>query len=194
MKTLTAVLFVGGESRRMGTDKAMLDLNGEPLWSRQLRILHELCPAKILVSARNKPVWCPPGIEVVLDEPPSRGPLSGLTAALEKIETTHLLALAVDMPQMTSELLMKLWKLTNPGSGIVPKNRRFFESLCAIYPIESKSAAEEMLSGNNVSLHSFINTLVAKKQILFYNVPKCDHNSFQNINTLDEWMHLQAKV
>src|SRR5215469_1433267 len=109
MKTLTAVLFAGGESRRMGADKATLVLDGEPLWSRQIRVLRELYPAKVMISARKMPDWCPADIEVALDEPPSRGPLSGLVAALGKIQTTHLLALAVDLPRMASEHICKLW-------------------------------------------------------------------------------------
>lgn len=188
METLTAVLFVGGESRRMGRDKATLSLNDEPLWSRQLRILRDLSPARILVSTRNKPAWLPKDIEVVMDEPPSRGPLSGLTAALKTIETTHLLALAVDMPRITSQNLKKLWSLARPGLGVVPVNRSIFEALCAVYPLESKSTAEETLSGDDVSLRGFINTLAARGQIHFYNVPEADQNAYRNFNNPEEWM------
>jgi len=63
MKTLTAVLFVGGAARRMGTDKASPLWQGEPLWSRQLRTLRELQPQKILISARTRPDWCPAAVE-----------------------------------------------------------------------------------------------------------------------------------
>ncbi|MGH7980442.1 MAG: NTP transferase domain-containing protein, partial [Limisphaerales bacterium] len=108
MKTLTAALFAGGSSRRMGVDKATLILNGDPLWSRQVAILRALNPAKILISARNKPGWCPAVVEAALDAAPSRGPLEGLAAALGKIQTTHLLALAIDLPRMTSAHLTKL--------------------------------------------------------------------------------------
>ena len=44
MKTLTAVLLAGGESRRMGADKATLICDGEPLWARQLATLKKLSP------------------------------------------------------------------------------------------------------------------------------------------------------
>src|SRR6185312_15889507 len=103
--TLTAVLFVGGLSRRMGEDKATLQFDGEPLWVRQVQLLRELKPDVLWISARARPIWCPSEIEVIADEPPSRGPLSGLAAALRKIQTSHLLALAIDMPRMNSDVL-----------------------------------------------------------------------------------------
>ena len=132
MTMLTAVLFVGGESRRMGADKATLIFEGEPLWSRQLGTLRELSPEKILISARTKPSWCPPEIETVLDEPPSRGPLSGLAGALKKITTTHLLVLAVDMPWMTSAHLRWLQSRSVHGVGVMPVLRGHCEPLSAI--------------------------------------------------------------
>src|SRR5579864_2470571 len=113
-KTLTAVLFVGGLSRRMGIDKATLEFAGEPLWARQLRQLRELKPDTLWISARSRPPWCPPEIEVILDDPPSRGPLSGLDAALRRLQTSHLLALAIDLPRINVELLRKLWCLAQP--------------------------------------------------------------------------------
>ena len=187
MKTLTKVLFVGGESRRMGVDKATLILNGEPLWSRQIGILREILPDKIMISARSKPAWCPVDVEVALDELPSRGPLSGLTAALKKMLTTHLLALAVDMPQMTSEHLKKLWTLARPGLAVVPMNRNVREPLCAIYPIEGTRIAEEALCSDDVSLGNFINALAARNHILFCDVPESSRSAYRNFNTPVEW-------
>lgn len=182
MKTLTTVLFAGGESRRMGVDKATLMLDGEPMWGRQFRIMRALGPAKMIVSARNKPVWCPLDIEVLLDEQPSRGPLSGLVAALEQLQTTHLLALAIDLPQMTSAHLKQLWSLSQPGIGIVPRNGKFFEPLSAIYPVEGVDAVRQALSANDVSLHSFIRTLAGRKLIHFYRIAKFEATFYRNVN------------
>jgi molybdenum cofactor guanylyltransferase len=187
MKTLTAVLFAGGESRRMGMDKTTLTLNGEPLWSRQIQILRALHPENVMVSARNKPHWCPNEIEVALDKPPSRGPLSGLVAALEKIRTTHLLALAVDLPRMTSAHLKELWALAEPGIGIVPQNNGLMEPLCAIYPGDAINALREGLSEKDVGLSRFIRSLAAQKRVRFYTVPQSESLLYQNINTPEEW-------
>jgi molybdopterin-guanine dinucleotide biosynthesis protein A len=73
---VSAVLLAGGQSRRMGRDKATILFRGKPLWQIQLDLLHKLQPAEIFVSARTDPAWRPPDVAFVPDEPPSRGPVS----------------------------------------------------------------------------------------------------------------------
>src|SRR5207247_9022948 len=90
--TLTAVLLAGGESRRMGTEKATIVFNGEPLWQRQMKLLRHLRPEEISVSARAERSWRPADTELVLDQPPSRGPISGLTADLGRTRTSPRIA------------------------------------------------------------------------------------------------------
>jgi molybdopterin-guanine dinucleotide biosynthesis protein A len=184
--TLTAVLLTGGSSRRMGADKAGLILAGEPLWSRQLRLLHELQPDALWISARSRPAWCPPEIEVVLDAPPSRGPLSGLSAALSRLETSHLLALAVDLPQMTAAHLHKLWSLAKPGCGVLPMDGDYFEPLCAIYPATAAIVAKDALTSNDVSLQSLARVLVQKKDVQIHHLNEADRLGYLNVNTPDD--------
>src|SRR5918996_2302231 len=105
---ISAVLLAGGQSRRMGRDKATILFRGKPLWQIQLELLRKLQPAEIFVSARTDPAWRPPDVTFVQDEPPSRGPLSGLTATLARIQSEHLLVLAIDMPFMIEDHLRHL--------------------------------------------------------------------------------------
>ena len=183
-KTLTAVLFVGGLSRRMGSDKATLQFDGEPLWARQLRLLRELKPDTLLVSARARPPWCPEEIEAVIDEPPSRGPLSGLAAALRRVQTSHLLVLAVDMPRMAAAPLRQLWSQSEPGCGVVPSREDLLEPLCAIYPAEAASdAAAAIACGEFDSLQSFVRWLARKNRMRIQSVDESEWHFFQNVNT-----------
>src|SRR5215469_9649562 len=117
----SAVLLAGGESRRMGTDKAKFLFRGKPLWQVQLETLRRLRPAEIFVSARTDPSWRPNDVQFIADIPPSCGPLSGLAACLDRVKTTHLLVLAVDMPLMTNEYLQFLCSRIEPARGAVPK-------------------------------------------------------------------------
>src|ERR1700747_888416 len=115
---LSAVLLAGGESRRMGIDKATFLFRGKPLWQVQLETLRRLRPAEIFLSARTDPSWRPDDVQFIADIPPSCGPLSGIAASLVKIRTAHLLALAIDMPFMSENYLRTMCDAIDPGRGV----------------------------------------------------------------------------
>jgi molybdopterin-guanine dinucleotide biosynthesis protein A len=181
--TLSAILLAGGRSRRMGVDKATLLISGEPLWKRQLRVLCNLRPDAIWVSARTLPSWCPTEIEAVLDAQPPSGPLSGVAAGLRRLQTSHLLVLAIDLPQMTTVHLQKLWGLACPGVGVIPLHGDHFEPLCAIYPAEALAAAETALNNGNVSLQHFAQNLLRKSQAQVHDLASEERPLYLNMNT-----------
>jgi molybdenum cofactor guanylyltransferase len=180
--TLTALLLAGGESRRMGRDKATMEFEGQPLWKRQLEVLRALRPEKIFVSARTLPSWLPDDAELLLDDPPSRGPLSGLTKALAAMRTTHLLALAVDMPLMTTEQLAVLRKLAGEGRGVVPTIGERAEPLAAFYPAEAAVDFVAALAGIDFSLQRIIRTLAAEEKVTLLAVPAHCQHFYRSVN------------
>jgi molybdopterin-guanine dinucleotide biosynthesis protein A len=182
MITLTAVLLAGGESRRMGRDKAAVVFRDEPLWRRQLRILRDLSPEKVFVSARTASSWLPPDTELLLDEPPSRGPLSGLTKALVQMQTSHLLVLAVDMPFITREHLRFLGTMVREGRGVVPVIGERTEPLAAIYPAEAAVDFSDALGGTDFSLQRIIQKLAAAGKVTLYAVPVEDEHLYRSVN------------
>ena len=181
--TLTTALFVGGESRRMGRDKAEVTFSGTPLWSHQLKTLCALKPERILISARIRPAWCAPEIEAVLDQPPSFGPLSGLVAVLKQMQTTHLLVLAIDLPRMTVTHLWTLWRMAKPGTGVIPQNGDFFEPLCAIYPSEAAGIAQRNLSNREFSLQTLAQNLSRQNRAHAYRLTDTEQPFYRNVNT-----------
>src|SRR6266480_3455264 len=158
---ISAALLAGGESRRMGKDKATLLFHGKPLWQIQLELLRKLKPTEIFVSARTDPVWRPADAQFVADDLPSRGPLSGLAASLARMRTEHLLALAIDMPFMTEKYLTFLCSLIEPGRGVIAKIEDRFEPLAAIYPQEALANVRSTLSGKDFSLQTVGSRLIA---------------------------------
>lgn len=180
--TFSAVLLAGGESRRMGRDKASVVFRDEPLWRRQLRVLRDLGPEKVFVSARTESAWLPDDTELLLDEPPSRGPLSGLTKALEQMQTSHLVVLAVDMPFVTRGDLQFLCGKAAAGRGVVPLIRERAEPLAAIYPKEAASNFATALSGPDLSLQRVVRQLAAAGKVQFLEVRPEDENRFMSLN------------
>jgi molybdopterin-guanine dinucleotide biosynthesis protein A len=181
--TFSAVLLAGGESRRMGRDKAAVVFRDEPLWRRQLRVLRDLGPEKVFVSARTESSWLPDDTGLLLDEPPSRGPLSGLTKALEQMETSHLLVLAVDMPFVTREQLHHLCSLATEGCGVVPVVGERAEPLAAIYPREAAPDFISALAGADLSLQPLVRKLAAAGKVQTFSVQPEDERFYRSINT-----------
>lgn len=159
--SISAVLMAGGESQRMGRDKARLVWGGRPLWQWQMDKLRAVAPEKIFLSVRSDTNWRPADVQLIVDLRPSRGPLSGLGATLGAIETDHLLVLAVDMPFMTNEHLDVLCGFATNGMGVVPMIDGRAEPLCAIYPKEARKAVEQALEGDDFSLQAVVKKLVA---------------------------------
>jgi molybdopterin-guanine dinucleotide biosynthesis protein A len=179
---LTAVLLAGGESRRMGTEKATIIFNGEPLWQRQITLLRHLGAKKILVSARAECLWRPVDTELVLDRPPSRGPISGLTAALARTRTSHLVALGVDMPFVTAAQLQDLCHRANAGCGVVPTIGGRAEPLAAVYPVEAYADFTAALTGNDWSLQPLVRRLVDEGKVQLVNVAEAEAGLYRSLN------------
>ena len=184
--TLSGVLLAGGESRRMGRDKATLLFHGKPLWQIQLELLKRLEPAEIFVSARTDPAWRPADVQFVADDPPSRGPLSGIAASLAQMQAAHLLALAIDMPFMSEQYLKFLCDQIEPGTGVVPRIDSRAEPLAAIYPRQADADFRSALAGTDFSLQSVVRRLVECGKLREVSVKENETKLFVNVNELSD--------
>jgi len=110
---------------------------------------------------KNDPAWRRDDVQIVTDDPPSRGPLSGLAASLAQMRSAHLLALAIDMPFMSETYLRYLCDQIEAGIGVVPTFDNRAEPLAAIYPREAEIDVREALAGDDFSLQTLVCRLVA---------------------------------
>jgi molybdenum cofactor guanylyltransferase len=184
---LTAVLLAGGQSRRMGTDKALLEIEGQPLWRRQLSLLESMEPAEVFVSGPRRPDF-PATLRNVEDAGPSRGPLSGLATALRAATCPHVLVLAVDMPLMTRAFLDKLRGSRVVRHGVVPfilereRHEKFYEPLAAIYPRECLDLVERHLTSADWSMQSLVRAGVSARLLTEFEILPDDRRCFRNFN------------
>lgn len=89
------VVLTGGASRRMGRDKATLDVAGVTLLDRTLADV----PADVDVIVAGPPVdVARSGVRFVREQPPGGGPVAGLDAALASVSAPVAVVLATDLP------------------------------------------------------------------------------------------------
>ncbi len=186
MTPFAAVLLAGGQSRRMGRDKALLPLpDGSLLWQRQLGVLRELRPAELFISGPAREGF-PPDVPSLADTTPGLGPLAGIAAALETIRSPLLIVLAVDLPEMTADYLRSLCSesiaATTPR-GVIPRRRDgFFEPLAAVYLKTALPAARLHLFSEDRSLQTFVRALIASDQATARPVTDPEIDLFGNWN------------
>jgi molybdopterin-guanine dinucleotide biosynthesis protein A len=132
--SFSAAILAGGQSHRMGTDKAWLELDGQPLLVRQLETARAAGAAELLISGRAGVDYGGLNGRVLLDEFPHAGPLAGLERALAAASFPLLLALAVDMPHITPAFLREILGVCDSSCGVIPQVEQRLEPLVAFYP------------------------------------------------------------
>lgn len=107
MELSEGFVLVGGGSRRFGSTKTTTAWRGRPLAEHALRALVGLGVRTRLVTADPMPYlqW---GVPLVTTEPPGRGPVGALAAALRVAQAGYVLVLAGDMPRVDTALLRRL--------------------------------------------------------------------------------------
>ena len=142
MDDVTVFVLAGGQSTRMGRDKALLRLGGQTLLERALALAHRIAPRVAVLGPREK--YAAAGERIIEDEFPGCGPLAGIHAALGTGETDLNVILSVDMPFVPLEFFTYLLErarsrlsaqVTVPRVGGIVQGtcvacRRSFRSVC----------------------------------------------------------------
>lgn len=107
---ITAVVLAGGRARRMdGIDKGLVPLAGQPMIRH---ILQALIPqvGQIMISAnRNHDAYARFGYPVISDALTGfQGPLAGMAAALQRLDTTYMCTLPCDSPFVPDDFVTRL--------------------------------------------------------------------------------------
>ncbi|MEC9127632.1 MAG: molybdenum cofactor guanylyltransferase [Pseudomonadota bacterium] len=204
--TLIGLVLAGGQSRRMGQDKALMRYQGRTLIDNASLLLQSASCDKVLIS-RNAPGFLNDKIE-------DAGPLSGVHAVLDALSQPdnhngnpcELLVLPVDMPQMTPELLRILVSRGREAEKACYVEKRFLpfylpvtqdtKALLANYLVEqSKRRVVGFLEIlNAVSLKEGDLKKIARKdesdnKKRLANMSNEDGVEWLNVNTPGEWPH-----
>jgi len=133
------IILAGGESRRMGRDKAFVEIDGETLAARTARIVAGICDVVVVVGAPGRALPpLPSGIVEAFDDERFQGPLAGITAGLAALPTDvagHVLVVPVDMPRLSDEPLRALLVSAVEGRAAALEREGRIEPLPAWLPL-----------------------------------------------------------
>ncbi len=212
---VSAIILAGGQSRRMGRDKAFIEFEGKPLIQRVLERVQPLC-AETIIVANDAAAYARFDLRVVPDIYPGKGSLGGIFSGLSAARETHALAVACDMPFLNGDLLRYLISLAPlfdvviprapDASGKTPRGARGdavrahprseqpiakesnLHPLHAIYSKNCLAAMQARIHAEDLRMVGFFDK-VRVRMVSEEEVDRFDaeHWSFFNMNTPEDW-------
>lgn len=185
--TLGAVILAGGQSRRMGQNKALL--RPHPAAPRLIEsVLQAVSPLAdpILLSTNTPEIYAWLGLPTVADHSPGAGPLAGLEAALTAMPRVWVLLLACDMPCLAPDLLRFLADQRDTDQdAVIPRDTAGqLQPLCALYRSTCLPIIRQALADGQRQMTGWLGAVrthvVAAEELQQYDP---DLRSFCNVNT-----------
>ncbi len=184
---LTGIILAGGASRRMGRDKAFLDLGGRPLIAVVAGRLHTIAD-EILVVADDGYRYTPYADRWVADVFPGVGTIGGIHAGLQAATHDRALVVGCDMPFLNPVLLSWFADALDGYDLVVLKQGKWLEPLHAAYRKTCLPVIEATIQAGRRCVFSFygqVRTRHVDPMEIAHLDPKL--RSFCNANTPEEW-------
>lgn len=186
---ISVVIQAGGESRRMGQDKALLPFFGETLLERVLNRVNQLGD-ELLVTTNHPERFPHLGVPMITDELPGQGALGGLLTALLAAQFSTVIIVACDMPFVNSAILTEASDQlqSRQADVVIPRTEYGYEPLHAVYRRETclpavraaLAAGEQRL----ISWYPSVKVIPVEKEDLIKHDPL--GIAFWNLNTPDD--------
>ncbi|UWZ82662.1 molybdenum cofactor guanylyltransferase [Occallatibacter riparius] len=191
-------VLAGGQSSRMGRDKALLELAGKPLIFRALNTLRS---AGLLAKIAGAKADLSPFSSVVPDEITDAGPLGGICSALEVAEADLIAFLPVDLPLIPASLIRIL--IEDAGlTGVavtVPSLNGFAQTFPAVVRREASRVLRAELEAGRLGVFAAFRSLGVRVVPVEF-VPLSDEHGwpayrwFWNVNTPEDLARVESAL
>jgi len=195
--TLSGIVLAGGQSRRMGEDKALLSIHGIPLLQHVCQVALDCASSVIVVTpwpSRYKDI-VPPDCHL-LEETlmpketsfESHSPLVGFWQGLEQVSTDWVMLLACDMPQLKADVLkagaIALAQITPQAIAYLPHDQNGWQPLCGFYRQDCLTSLQAFINRGGRSFQRWLEG----EQVEVWE-PR-DRDILLNCNTPEDWQNL----
>lgn len=206
---ISAAILAGGQSSRMGQDKAFLPVGGQPVIQRVIEQLSRLCQDVLVVTNSPdayrerlnamRPVVTAqeshselPRLRLVRDIYPGTKALGGIYTALDAARCHYCLIVACDMPFLNLALLRHMISLAPDFDAVIPCGPEGLEPLHAVYSKACLEPIARRLSAGQLRIRDFLD------EVRVYTVTQGEITgidpgflSFFNMNTPADYEYAQ---
>ncbi len=150
-----AFILAGGQSRRMGAPKALLEVGGRPIIARVADVLRGLFDSIGIVTDRPEEVAFL-GLATIPDIYHGKGPLGGLNAALEASKERTIFLVSADLPFLDPDLISSLFAFHSNVDITIPSSADGIHPLCGFYERSLRDHTEHSIEEARLSMQGLI--------------------------------------
>jgi molybdopterin-guanine dinucleotide biosynthesis protein A len=194
---VVAYVLAGGQSRRMGRDKALLPWGEATLLDHSLSRLREATTRAPAILSGPEPRHADRGVPVFPDAVAEAGPLGGVLTGLERLppDADYGLFLAVDLPLVPVDLLRRLASRAEQGiDAVVAISPSGPEPLCAVYGRTCLEAVRQSVEAGELKMTSFWTKVCVHALYELALAEFGDPRSlFRNVNSVSDYQALTSR-
>lgn len=149
MTPLYGLLLAGGQSKRMGQDKATLEIAGQSLLERTFNLLQRVCASSFISVRELTNRGLRSHYPQLADQYSGLGPADGIASAQQQHPQVAWLVLACDLPALDQTTLDLLIQNRNPdcaATAFRSSTDGLPEPLCAIYEAHCADSIKQFLA------------------------------------------------
>ena len=194
---VSAIVLAGGESTRMGQDKALLSLDNETFLSHVCQIAIECTAQTYVISPWIEKYQnfltpdCHRVKEQLAPDATSNTPLIGFAQVMPLVQTEWVLLLACDLPLLSSfqvkQWLSALTTVLPTEIAFLPRSAKGWEPLCGFYRRSCLPSLVQYIDGGGKSFQRWLAVCSVKELVIG------DRNVLFNCNTPEDWESVNSK-
>ncbi len=183
---ITGVVLAGGESKRMGTNKALLKIDGKPFVQHISEILQSVC-GDVCIISDDEDEYRFLNIPVYPDVYKNSGPLAGIHSAFKHTRSEFILVASCDIPFITAQIIREIAMHMNGEDAVVPVVHEAVHPLCAVYRRSAYPCIESSLREGKYTMIEFLSKI--RTRFITLPIEKVDGNysPLYNINTAEDY-------
>lgn len=187
----------GGQSKRMGSDKALLPFINQTLIEYVIERVRPIAD-ELLITSNNLEAYISFGVPIYQDILPERGALGGLFTALSVAAHPYVGVIACDMPFVCPDLLLAEYNLLvdQQFDAVIPKTQQGTEPFHAVYRSNiCLPAIREAIKAGELRMDAWFSKVhvryLSSVEIETYDPSKL---AFWNINTPEDLVKAQDLI
>lgn len=151
MSSITGIILAGGESTRMGKNKAFVEINGVQVIDRTVALFKEIFDDVLLVT--NTPLdYLDLKVRAVTDLIPGKGSLGGIYTGLFFSSSPHAFFVGCDMPFLDKRVIQYFLSLAETADIVVQRTKDYWQPLHAVYSRNLLKPIERLLQKGELKI------------------------------------------